>query len=67
MDLMDKMNVSYKQGEFVAYKRLIDLKKMQNKEPFQKTLLYLTNLSLILSSLKKSGKCRQVKAGIIGF
>ena len=28
VDLMDKMNVSYKQGEFVAYKTLVDFKKM---------------------------------------
>ena len=28
VDLMDKMNVSYKQGAFIAYKSLINFKKM---------------------------------------
>ena len=28
VDLMDKMNVSFKQGDFVAYKSLLDFKKM---------------------------------------
>jgi len=28
VDLMDKMNVSYKQGEFIAYKPLTDFRKM---------------------------------------
>ena len=30
VDLLDKMNVSYKQGEFIAYKPLKDFKKMLN-------------------------------------
>ena len=28
VDLLDKMNVSYKQGDFIAYKTLVDFKKM---------------------------------------
>src|SRR5690606_34245358 len=28
VDLLDKMNVSFKQGEYVAYKPLMDFKKM---------------------------------------
>ena len=28
VDLLDKMNVSYKQGEFIAYKTLTDFRKM---------------------------------------
>lgn len=42
VDLMDKMNVSYKQGEFIAYKSLTDFKKWQNSVPFLKILLFLT-------------------------
>jgi len=32
VDLLDKMNVSYKQGEFVAYKSLADFRKMAKQK-----------------------------------
>ncbi|RKR07162.1 hypothetical protein CLV91_3147 [Maribacter vaceletii] len=39
--LLDKMNVSYKQGEYVAYKPLIDFKKMaKNKAVSLKTIVF---------------------------
>ncbi|WP_417887493.1 ABC transporter ATPase [Zunongwangia sp.] len=41
VDLLDKMNVSFKQGEFVAYKNLIDFKKMvKNKSVSPKTIVF---------------------------
>ncbi|MFD1095950.1 ABC transporter ATPase [Salegentibacter chungangensis] len=41
VDLLDKMNVSYKQGEFVAYKSLADFKKMaKNKAVSPKTIVF---------------------------
>ncbi|GLB50214.1 ABC transporter ATPase [Neptunitalea lumnitzerae] len=41
IDLMDKMNVSYKQGEFIAYKPLADFKKMaKNKSVSPKTIVF---------------------------
>ncbi|WBU88790.1 PIN domain-containing protein [Cellulophaga omnivescoria] len=41
IDLLDKMNVSYKQGEFVAYKTLVDFKKMaKNKSVSKKTIVF---------------------------
>ena len=41
IDLLDKMNVSYKQGEFIAYKNLIDFKKMaKNKSVSKKTIVF---------------------------
>ena len=39
--LLDKMNVCYKQGEFVQYKDLIEFKKMmKNKGVSQKTIVF---------------------------
>jgi len=39
--LMDKMNVCYKQGEFVQYKELIDFKKMmKDKGVSEKTIVF---------------------------
>ncbi|GLB51755.1 hypothetical protein NBRC110019_07940 [Neptunitalea chrysea] len=41
IDLMDKMNVSYKQGEFIAYKPLADFKKMaKSKSVSLKTIVF---------------------------
>jgi uncharacterized protein (UPF0210 family) len=44
VDLMDKMNVSYKQGEFVAYKNLIDFRKMAKAKSVSKKTIVFNNL-----------------------
>ncbi|MCB4797525.1 ABC transporter ATPase [Neotamlana laminarinivorans] len=44
VDLMDKMNVSYKQGEFVAYKSLTDFKKMAKDKAISKKTIVFNNL-----------------------
>ena len=41
VDLLDKMNVTFKVGEHVAFKPLIEFKKWQKKKLFRKTRLYL--------------------------
>ena len=41
VDLLDKMNVSYKQGEFIAYKTLSDFRKMaKDKAVSPKTIVF---------------------------
>lgn len=44
VDLMDKMNVSYKQGDFIAYKTLIDFKKMAKEKAVSKNTIVFNNL-----------------------
>jgi len=44
VDLMDKMNVSYKQGEFVAYKTLTDFRKMAKDKAVSKKTIVFNNL-----------------------
>lgn len=44
VDLMDKMNVSYKQGEFIAYKNLVDFKKMAKEKAVSKNTIVFNNL-----------------------
>lgn len=44
VDLLDKMNVSYKQGEYVAYKNLIDFKKMAKQRAVSKNTVVFNNL-----------------------
>lgn len=42
--LLDKMNVSYKQGEFIAYKSLLDFKTMAKKKAISKNTIVFNNL-----------------------
>lgn len=44
VDLLDKMNVSYKQGEFVAYKPLKDFKRMAKEKAVSKKTVVFNNL-----------------------
>lgn len=44
VDLMDKMNVSFKQGEFVAYKTLADFKKMAKNKSVSPNTIVFNNL-----------------------
>ncbi|NER14000.1 ABC transporter ATPase [Leptobacterium flavescens] len=44
VDLLDKMNVSYKQGEYVAYKSLTDFKKMAKDRAVSKDTIVFNNL-----------------------
>ena len=42
--LLDRMNVSFKQGEFIAYKPLIDFKKMAKEKAVSKNTVVFNNL-----------------------
>lgn len=44
VDLLDKMNVSYKQGEYVAYKTLTDFRKMAKDKAISKNTIVFNNL-----------------------
>ncbi|WP_159023424.1 ABC transporter ATPase [Formosa sp. L2A11] len=44
VDLLDKMNVSYKQGEFVAYKTLTEFRKMAKDKAVSKKTIVFNNL-----------------------
>lgn len=44
VDLMDKMNVSYKQGEYVAYKDLKDFRKMAKDKAVTANTIVFNNL-----------------------
>ena len=44
VDLLDKMNVSYKQGEFVAYKSLADFRKMAKEKAVSAKTIVFNNL-----------------------
>ncbi|MGB5553895.1 MAG: ABC transporter ATPase [Flavobacteriaceae bacterium] len=44
IELLDKMNVSYKQGDFIAYKSLVDFKKMARQKAVSKNTIVFNNL-----------------------
>lgn len=52
IDLLDKMNVSFKQGEFIAYKSLIDFKKMVKDKAVSKNTIVFNNLVTNIAELK---------------
>lgn len=54
VDLLDKMNVSYKQGEFVAYKTLIDFRKMAKEKAVSKNTIVFNNLVTNIAEYKEN-------------
>jgi len=54
VDLMDKMNVSYKQGEFVAYKTLKDFRAMAKQKAVSKNTIVFNNLVTNIAELNES-------------
>lgn len=44
VDLLDKMNVSYKQGDHIAYKNLIDFRKMAREKAVSPNTIVFNNL-----------------------
>ena len=54
VDLMDKMNVSYKQGEYVAHKTLLDFKKMAKDKAVSKNTIVFNNLVNNIAEFKEN-------------
>ncbi len=54
VDLMDKMNVSYKQGQYVAYKSLTDFRKMAKDKAVSKKTIVFNNLVTNIAEFKEN-------------
>ncbi|MGB1307721.1 MAG: ABC transporter ATPase [Oceanihabitans sp.] len=54
VDLMDKMNVSYKQGEFIAYKTLTEFRKMAKDKAVSKKTIVFNNLVANIAEFKEN-------------
>jgi len=54
VDLMDKMNVSYKQGDFIAYKSLSDFKQMAKDKAISKNTIGFNNLVTSIAEFNDS-------------
>lgn len=44
VELLDKMNVSFKQGDFIAYKNLLDFKAMAKQKAISRNTIVFNNL-----------------------
>ena len=44
VDLLDKMNVAFKQGEFITYKTLLDFKKLAKEKSVSENTIVFNNL-----------------------
>lgn len=53
VDLMDKMNVSYKQGEFIAYKPLLEFKTMAKNRAISENTIVFNNLVNTIGEFKE--------------
>lgn len=54
VDLMDKMNVSYKQGDFIAHKTLLEFKKMAKEKAVSKNTIVFNNLVTTIAEFNDS-------------
>jgi hypothetical protein len=54
VDLMDKMNVSYKQGDYIAHKSLLDFKKMAKDKAISKQTIVFNNLVNNIAEFKEN-------------
>lgn len=52
IDLMDRMNVSFKQGPYVAYKTLVDFKKMAKNKSVSPNTIVFNNLVTTIAEYK---------------
>jgi hypothetical protein len=54
VDLLDKMNVTFKNGEFIAHKSLIDFKKMAKEKAVSASTIVFNNLVNTIEELNDS-------------
>lgn len=54
VDLLDKMNVAFKQGEFITYKTLLDFKKLAKDNSVSENTIVFNNLVNTIEEMKES-------------
>jgi len=59
IDLLDKMNVTYKQGEFITHKSLLDFKQMVKEKAVNKDTIVFNNL---INTIQELNDCWEVPA-----
>lgn len=54
IDLLDKMNVSFKQGDYISYKSIIDFKNLIKDKSVSKNTIVFNNLVTDISDFKNN-------------
>ena len=54
VDLLDKMNVAFKQGEFITYKTLLDFKKIAKDKSVSENTIVFNNLVNTIEEFNES-------------
>ena len=54
IDLLDKMNVAFKQGEFITYKTLLDFKKLAKDKSVSENTIVFNNLVNTIEEWKEN-------------
>lgn len=54
VDLLDKMNVAFKQGEFITYKTLLDFKKLAKEKSVSANTIVFNNLVNTIEEFNES-------------
>jgi hypothetical protein len=60
VDLLDKMNVTFKNGEFIAHKSLLDFKKMAKEKAVTENTIVFNNL---VNTIEEFNESWEVPAG----
>ncbi|WP_428225024.1 ABC transporter ATPase [Flavobacterium sp.] len=58
IDLLDKMNVTFKNGDFIAHKTLVDFKKMAKEKAVSASTIVFNNLVNTIEELNDSWEVR---------
>ena len=59
VDLLDKMNVAFKQGEFITYKTLLDFKKLAKDKSVSENTIVFNNL---VNTIEEFNECWEIPA-----
>ena len=62
IDLLDKMNISFKQGDYISYKSIVDFKKLVKNKSVSKNTIVFNNLVLDIEEFNENWEVPATKS-----
>ena len=62
IDLLDKMNISFKQGDYISYKSIVDFKKLVKNKSVSKNTIVFNNLVLDIKDFNENWEVPATKS-----
>jgi hypothetical protein len=62
IDLLDKMNISFKQGDYISYKSIVDFKKLIKNKSVSKNTIVFNNLVLDIEDFNENWEVPATKS-----